>query len=111
MERIPVDEVRSFGRKRNAGLVFPWRRTSMELLRLIEELDLNELERLVRTQVIVLNAFDRRCGIVGLDDGVAVFALYLKPNFVTHVLCPISSTASVLDLADHFSRAQPQSPR
>ncbi len=61
----------------------------MEFLRLIEEVHLEELKRLVAAEMIVLHALYRGRRIVGFYDCVALVALDLKANFVSHVSCPI----------------------
>ena len=61
----------------------------MQFLRLIKEVHLKELKCLIAAAMITLHALDRSCCIVGLNDCVALLALDLKANFVSHVYCPI----------------------
>ncbi len=61
----------------------------MEFLRLIKEVHLEELKCLVAAEMIVLHALYRGCRIVGFYDRVALLALDLIANFVSHVSCPI----------------------
>ncbi len=61
----------------------------MEFLRFIEEVHLKELEYLIAAQMIILHMLYRRCRVVGFNDGLALLALNLIANFVSHMPCPV----------------------
>lgn len=76
-------------------LPFDWGGAAVEFLRFVEKLNLDQLKRLVRSEMIVLNTLDRSRRVVRFDDRVTVFTLYLESHFITHDRNPICSNGTI----------------
>jgi hypothetical protein len=77
-------------------LAVDWGRTAVEFFRFVEKLNLDQLKRLVRPEMIILDTFDCCRRVVCFDDRMAILTLYLESNFVAHDRNPICSNGTLV---------------